>query len=85
MISQDLFDAIADLMHILCDFMLNMPQEATPPELMVLDALKETCELVRKNNRCPEIAKAALDWETRFVSRMAKIQPEAQADAAEAA
>lgn len=50
-----------------------------PPELIVLDALKETCELVRKHNSNPEIAKAALDWETRIASRMQKLQPEAQA------
>ena len=59
-----------------------MPQDdSTPPspELIVLDALKETCELVRKHNSNPEIAKAALDWETRIASRMQKLQPEAQA------
>lgn len=59
-----------------------MPQDdSTPPcpELIVLDALKETCELVRKHNSNPEIAKAALDWETRISSRMQKLQPEAQA------
>lgn len=50
-----------------------------PPELIVLDALKETCEMVRKHNSNPEIAKAALDWETRIASRMQKLQPEAQA------
>ena len=56
-----------------------MPQDdSTPPspELIVLDALKETCELVRKHNSNPEIAKAALDWETRIASRMQKLQPE---------
>ena len=59
-----------------------MPQDdSTPPhpELIVLDALKETCELVRKHNSNPEIAKAALDWETRIATRMQKLQPEAQA------
>lgn len=59
-----------------------MPQDdvfTTPPELIVLDALKETCELVRKHNSNPEIAKAALDWETRIATRMQKLQPEAQA------
>lgn len=56
-----------------------MPQDdltQPPPELIVLDALKETCELVRKHNSNPEIAKAALDWETRIASRMQKLQPE---------
>lgn len=59
-----------------------MPQDDStppPPELIVLDALKETCELVRKHNSNPEIAKAALDWETRIATRMQKLQPEAQA------
>lgn len=59
-----------------------MPQDdSTPPrpELIVLEALKETCELVRKHNSNPEIAKAALDWETRIATRMQKLQPEAQA------
>lgn len=59
-----------------------MPQDdSTPPQpqLIVLDALKETCELVRKHNSNPEIAKAALDWETKIVSRMQKLQSEAQA------
>jgi len=62
-----------------------MPQDdvfTTPPELIVLDALKETCELVRKHNSNPEIAKAALDWETKISARMQKLQPEAQAAAA---
>ncbi len=49
-----------------------------PPELIVLDALKDACEMVRKHNSNPEIAKAALDWETRIASRMQKLQPEAQ-------
>lgn len=59
-----------------------MPQDdsTTPtPELLVLEALKETCELVRKHNANPEIAKAALEWETRIATRMQKLQPEAQA------
>lgn len=59
-----------------------MPQDdsTTPtPELLVLEALKETCELVRKHNSNPEIAKAALEWETRIATRMQKLQPEAQA------
>jgi hypothetical protein len=59
-----------------------MPQDDSippPPELIVLDALKETCELVRKHNSNPEIAKAALQWETRIADRMQKLQPEAQA------
>lgn len=47
-----------------------------PPELIVLDALKETCEMVRKHNSNPEIAKAALQWETRIADRMQKLQPE---------
>ena len=59
-----------------------MPQDDVfppPPELIVLDALKDACEMVRKHNSNPEIAKAALDWETRIASRMQKLQPEAQA------
>lgn len=59
-----------------------MPHDdSTPPspELIVLDALKDACEMVRKYNANPEIAKAALDWETKIVSRMQKLQPEAQA------
>ena len=63
--------------------MLIMPDtnESTllSPELIVLDALKETCELVRKHNSNPEIAKAALQGETRIADRMQKLQPEAQA------
>lgn len=50
-----------------------------PPELIVLDALKDACEMVRKHNANPEIAKAALQWETRIADRMQKLQPEAQA------
>lgn len=56
-----------------------MPQDdvfTPPPELIVLDALKDACEMVRKHNSNPEIAKAALDWETRIASRMQKLQPE---------
>lgn len=49
-----------------------------PPELIVLESLKETCELVRKHNANPDIAQAALDWETKFAARIAKITPEAR-------
>lgn len=70
--------------------MLPMPDvtDATtpPPELIVLESLKETCELVRKHNANPEIAQAALDWETKIAARIAKITPEAlSATAARAA
>ena len=37
---------------------------------------------MRKHNSNPEIAKAALDWETKISARMQKLQPEAQAAAA---
>lgn len=56
-----------------------MPQDdltPPPPELIVLDALKDACEMVRKHNANPEIAKAALQWETRIADRMLKLQPE---------
>ena len=65
--------------------MLLMPNDDTttpPPELIVLETLKEACEMVRRHNADPEIAKAALTWETRFSDRMAKLQPEALADKA---
>jgi len=52
-----------------------MPQDDTPPpapDLIVLEALKETCEQVRRHNSNPEVAKAALQWETRFAASMKK-------------
>lgn len=53
-----------------------MPQDDTPPppDLIVLEALKETCEQVRRHNSNPEVAKAALVWETRFAGAMKKHQ-----------
>jgi hypothetical protein len=54
-----------------------MPNDDTPPpppDLIVLEALKETCEAVRRHNANPEVAKAALQWETRFAASMKKIQ-----------
>jgi len=45
----------------------------TPPDLIVLEALKAQCEQVRKHNSNPEIAKAALKWELRFSGEMDKL------------
>lgn len=63
------------------------PPDTTPPppELLVLDALKETCEQVRRHNACPEVAKAALEWETRITRSIAKLQPEGAALVAQVA
>ncbi len=62
--------------------MLIMPDtnESTllSPERIVLESLKETCELVRKHNADPDIAQAALDWETKIAARIAKLTPEAR-------
>lgn len=58
-----------------------MPQDdptPPPPELIVLDALKDACEMVRKHNADPDIAQAALDWETKIAARIAKLTPEAR-------
>ncbi len=50
-----------------------MPNDDTPPDLIVLEALKGQCEQVRKHNSNPEIAKAALKWELRFSGEMDKL------------
>ena len=70
----------------------DMPDETNPtntpppPELVVLAALKSTCEQVRRNNRSPEVARAALAEETRLLARISKLTTGAQpATAAEAA
>lgn len=56
------------------------------PELVVLAALKEMCEQVRRHNRSPEVAGAALAEEKRLLARIAKLTPGAQsATAAEPA
>lgn len=58
-----------------------MPNDS-PPEIVVLERLKETCEMIRKHNANPAVARVALNWEARFLSQMEKLQPEAQADEA---
>jgi len=54
-----------------------MPNDDTPPttqpEWIVLEALKETCEAVRRHNANPEVAKAALQWELKISSSMDKL------------
>jgi len=57
----------------------------TQPDLIVLEALKETCEAVRRHNANPEVAKAALQWETRFAASMKKLTGGATGDGREAA
>ena len=65
---------------------INLPHTDTvAPDFVVLEALKQTCESIRRHNPSMEVARAALDWEKRFVRDLGKLQPEAQADAAEAA
>ena len=64
----------------------NPTNTPPPPELVVLGALKEMCEQVRRNNRSPEVAGAALAEEKRLLARIAKINQGAQsATAAEPA
>jgi hypothetical protein len=64
----------------------NPTNTPPPPELVVLGALKEMCEQVRRNNRSPEVARAALAEETRLLARISKLQTGAQsATAAEPA
>lgn len=64
----------------------NPTNTLPPPELVVLAALKEMCEQVRRHNRSPEVAGAALAEERRLLARIAKINTGAQsATAAEAA
>lgn len=66
-----------------------MPQDDTPPttqpEWIVLEALKETCEAVRRHNANPEVAKAALQWELKITGSMEKITGGAGREAAKAA
>ena len=66
-----------------------MPTEedtaSPPPELTVLESLKETCEAVRKHNANPDIAQAALDWETKIAARIAKLTGGAGREVATAA
>lgn len=64
----------------------NPTNTPPPPELVVLGALKEMCEQVRRNNRSPEVAGAALAEEKRLLARISKLQTGAQsATAAEPA
>lgn len=60
----------------------NLSNTDTAPDLVVLEALKQTCESIRRHNPSMEVARAALDWEKRFVRDLGKLQPEAQAEAA---
>lgn len=65
-----------------------MPNDDTsppPPDLIVLEALKETCEAVRRHNANPEVAKAALKWELRFAGELEKLTGGAGREAAKAA
>ena len=55
------------------------PTSSPPPELVVLAALKEMCEQVRRNNRSPDVARAALAEETRLLARISKLTTGAQA------
>lgn len=55
------------------------PTSSPPPELVVLAALKEMCEQVRRNNRSPDVARAALAEETRLLARISKFTTGAQA------
>lgn len=78
-----LFDLLAGLRYLIGNDTLSPMPDVTdptppPPELIVLEALKLECEMVRKHNADPEIAQAALDWETKFAARIAKITPEAR-------
>jgi hypothetical protein len=57
----------------------NRTSSPPPPELVVLAALKEMCEQVRRNNRSPEVARAALAEETRLLARISKLTTGAQA------
>jgi hypothetical protein len=69
-----------------CTTTRNPTNTPPPPELVVLGALKEMCEQVRRNNRSPEVAGAALAEEKRLLARISKLQTGAQsATAAEPA
>ncbi len=50
---------------------------ALHPDLIVLESLKQTCEMARRHNSDPAVAKSALRWETKFVNEMEKVQREA--------
>lgn len=43
-----------------------------PPDQVVLEALKLTCESIRRHNPSPDVAAAALSWETRFARDLGK-------------
>lgn len=50
-----------------------MPNDDTNHELTVLDALKATCEQVRRHNANPEVARIALQWELKIASSMERL------------
>ena len=52
---------------------LTMP----PPDLVVLESLKQTCAMTRRHNPDPAVAKVALRWEAKFLADMEKLQREA--------
>lgn len=43
-----------------------------PPDQVVLEALKLTCESIRRHNPSPDVAAAALSWEARFARDLGK-------------
>jgi hypothetical protein len=47
--------------------------EPPNPAVIVLTSLKEMCEQVRRNNRDPEVAREALEWELKFSAGLGKI------------
>jgi hypothetical protein len=47
--------------------------ESPPPELVVLEQLKQTCEQVRRHNSNPEVARAALSWELKIAGNIEKL------------
>jgi hypothetical protein len=49
----------------------------TPPDLVVLESLKQTCAMTRRHNPDPAVAKVALRWEAKFLADMEKLQREA--------
>ncbi len=50
-------------------FIRPMTDEITPSKT-VLEALKETCEQVRRHNPNPEVAREALRWEMKFAAQL---------------
>lgn len=62
-----------------------MPNDEPNHELTVLDALKATCEQVRRHNANPEVAKIALQWELKITASMDKLSGGAGREAAKAA